>query len=143
MQIRYSTGTAFSLSNALYALNQFPAATKILRRILKTDPAQHIAYNLLALILRAEGRLADSINTAHRAIALHGTEPEYWHTLATSCYYAFRYAEAIQAFERCLELRPNHVETLSSLFYTKQMVCAVQECFLCSLMYSLSVCWLC
>jgi hypothetical protein len=57
-------------------------------------------------------------------VDLAPAESEYWFTLATSHYYAFEYAPCIAAFERCLALRPDYIEALSSMFYTRQMVCS-------------------
>ena len=103
-------------------MHHYTSASKILKRIIKSNPAAHTALHLLGLVMRDEGQTDTAIALMKRAIQYESEEAEYWFTLAVTYYYAFRYTEALPCFQRAVELRPSYKEALGSYFYLKQMV---------------------
>ena len=68
-------------ANALYALNDFAGAEEAYRAVLAADPMMADAWNNLAYALHRQGRTADAISSARRAVALGGGDARYAESL--------------------------------------------------------------
>jgi len=68
------------------------------------------AQHNLALALRSTGELSGALEAAQAASTLDPSQPEIWYNLAVLLDLATRPREAVAAFEKWLELSPDHAE---------------------------------
>jgi hypothetical protein len=67
-----SLGAGIGLANVAYALGDLPGAEAALRRMVERHPDAAVAYNNLAQTLLDEGRGAEALPLAEKAVALGG-----------------------------------------------------------------------
>jgi hypothetical protein len=67
-----SLGAGIGLANMDYALGDLPGAETVLRRMVEQHPEAAVAYNNLAQTLHDEGRDADALPLAEKAVELGG-----------------------------------------------------------------------
>ena len=101
--------------------HDFTTAQQTYRQVLKLDPANSIALNNLADLLRQTGTpdsLKEAEDLASKAIAKSETDPEaynYYDTLARVLLKEGRPADAIAAFEKGNALNPKSLDILIGL----------------------------
>jgi peptidase C39-like protein/tetratricopeptide repeat protein len=71
-----SFGAWMGLGNTRYALKDFAAAERAFRKASEADPKAPQAWNNLAYALAGQGRRADAIAAAERAVALGGEQAD-------------------------------------------------------------------
>jgi Flp pilus assembly protein TadD len=67
-----SLGAGIGLANVDYALGDLKGAESVLRRMVEKHPGQAVAYNNLAQTLFDQGRDAEALPLAERAVELGG-----------------------------------------------------------------------
>ncbi len=99
----------------LRAHSQFSLALELLDRALRFDPAETEAHLQLGWVLKKLGRLPDA-EAAYRAALAGGVDNvELRNNLGNTLLGMQRYAEAVEQFERALEIAPGHPKVSSNL----------------------------
>jgi len=91
---------------AYYAYRDYTRATGAYRRIIEHQPNDATGYGSLALILRRQGRWAESIETIRRAVELDPSNISYQRSQLSTFSYVRRFAEARPVQQRILQLLP-------------------------------------
>lgn len=101
----------------LFQQGKYDGAVEKYLEVLKEDPENHVAYNLLGMAYRfqfnqlgAQKYKDREIEAFRKAIEL---EPDYWvayKNIAASLYYQGRKKEAVPYLEKALQLQPNDPE---------------------------------
>src|SRR5262245_21485892 len=101
-----------ALATALehHQAGRLSAAEQIYRQILTVEPDHVHALHLLGVITYRTGNLAAGIEYIRRAIALKGTVPVFHGNLGNALKSQGNVDEAIAAYRRALELKPDFVE---------------------------------
>lgn len=85
-------------------------AVPLLEAVAVARPESAWAQHNLALALRLTGDLSGALEAAQAASGLDPTRPEIWYNLGVLLDLSTRPREAVAAFEKWLELSPNHAE---------------------------------
>ncbi len=96
------------LARAQLVARRYTAAEAVLDRILAIDPDHRRASDWKALCRAALGEPLAAIDLLHRSVASEPGRPEGWFNLGRILFGLGRHVESIGAFERAIELRPNH-----------------------------------
>lgn len=100
----------FDEALALEAEGKYDAALAKIERVLKLDPAFAEAHNLVGDILVKRCDFDAALVAFRKACALKPDVELYLYDLACALAWTDRYAEARDAFRRCLDLDPGHAE---------------------------------
>lgn len=84
----------------------YPAAERNFRRAMELGPARASVLTNLAGTLLAQGKAADAIGFAERAVQLDGAGADAWFVLGR-CRCEVGDARALECFERAVQLNPN------------------------------------
>ncbi|MEB3233746.1 MAG: sulfotransferase [Leptolyngbyaceae bacterium] len=95
--------------------HQFDQAKYVADSLLETNPNNHGALNLSALVAQQQGDLDNAINQLQKAINIHDSEPIYYSNLGDIYRQSHRYSEAIQASQTALNLKPDYTKALINL----------------------------
>src|SRR5437867_2215028 len=88
------------------------AAEKLCATVLQSDPKHAGACDLLAVVKLLQGKAAEAIELAKRAVALRPGAAEFWNNLG-ACYRAGGDLEAAAtAFGRAAEIQPRYAGAL-------------------------------
>jgi len=83
---------------------QFEQAIAVGEKAIALGPSYDLPYFSLSYIMRHAGRFEESIVLVKKAMRLNPCYPAYYlYTLGTSCSFAGRYEEALEAWKRLLE----------------------------------------
>jgi tetratricopeptide (TPR) repeat protein len=82
------------------------AAEHAARTLLRANPREHVAWNVLAVVALRCGHAAAAVEAAERAHELDRRNPDYLNTLGAVYADAGRYDDALAALRRALRLRP-------------------------------------
>jgi tetratricopeptide (TPR) repeat protein len=109
--------------------DSLPAKEHLARAIVKTDPQAaaglwsriaaaapndpYVVFNLGSVVARFDP--ATAIDLLGRAIALDPKNPDAYNNLGNAFLILGRHAEAMNAYERCLELSPGHPQAAANL----------------------------
>lgn len=109
-------GEADSLPLALarYRGGDHARAVQILRRVLKADPANADAHNLLGAALLAQDKPEDAARAFRQATSLSATASHHYN-LAQALATCGRHSEAAEQCRAALALTPDHAGALSAL----------------------------
>lgn len=97
---------------ALHRQQDFDAAAKIYRAILKTTPEQADALQLLGAIEGQQGRFESAIALLRRAVAAAPDSAIALNNLGNALASVQRHADALACFERSLQLKPDNPKAL-------------------------------
>ena len=106
---------ALQAALARHQAGDLDAAEKMYRDILKKQPKQADAHNLLGVLLHQKGQFAAAIQHTQRACDLDPRFHVPHVNLGNALQAAGRPAEAVAAFRRALALKPAQAEILSNL----------------------------
>jgi TolB-like protein/cytochrome c-type biogenesis protein CcmH/NrfG len=94
---------------AYYAHRDYPRATAAYEKILRLQPNDPTAYGSLGLILRRQGRWADSLANLRRAVELDPANISYNRNLLSTLIHARRFEEAFAQQRRIIALLPGQL----------------------------------
>lgn len=100
---------------AYYHSRNWPAADAACRQILRRNPGDHQAMNLLSIILTHKPDLENAENYVRRAIRLKPNEPAYLSNLGLILKEQEKWEKSFDAFARAAEINPRDDETLYNL----------------------------
>jgi len=83
------------------------AADRDLQRAIALNPSSSRAHQYRSAVLMTMGKFGEAVDSARRARDLDPMSATESTTLGVRLYYAGRYAEAVQQFERTLQSHPN------------------------------------
>ncbi len=98
------------LGLVLLGAGQEEQALPLLEAVAVARPDSAWAQHNLALALRVTGDLSGALEAAQSASSLDPSRPEIWYNLAVLLDLSTRPREAVAAFEKWLELSPDHAE---------------------------------
>jgi tetratricopeptide (TPR) repeat protein len=107
------TSLAWSLSER----NQTERALAVLRDGLALDPKDDILFNMLGYVQALAGDLKAALQANDQYIALRPGDPNPWDTRGDILYLLARHDEALDAYRKVLQLKPDFQDFLS---YRKQ-----------------------
>lgn len=119
-----------------YGHRDYEGAKEIYERLLKAQPNEPQLSNSLSLILRRQGRWAESLEPARRATVLDPANPTYWRNLLATLRAGRRWDEAREAQRRIVALLPgdpNEAYFLAYLPFLARGATAEMEAFLAGL----------
>lgn len=90
-------------------------AERIAQSILRINPKDLLALQVLALSLAMQGRLFDSVHFFTRASKLDSKNPEILSNLGKAQHGAFLFSDAVLTFEKLNKLIPNNPQILTDL----------------------------
>lgn len=90
-------------------------AEKQYREVLRKDPANEFALNLLGVVLIRRERHEDAANYLERARSANATDPETHNNLGLAYSGMHRFPDAIEAFRSSLKLAAKQPQTLNNL----------------------------
>ena len=94
---------------------QLSRAEGIYRQVLKADPNQADALNLLGVLAHQQGRHDVAIEKIGRAISLNPKAPSYFNNFGLACHSLRQFEKAMAAYQCALELAPQNAEVLNNL----------------------------
>ena len=94
---------------------QFAHAEGIYRQVLKADPNQPDALNLLGVLAHQQGRHDVAVEHIGRAISLNPKGTSYYSNFGLACHSLGRLEKAMGAYRCALELAPRNAEVLNNL----------------------------
>lgn len=94
---------------------RFDEAETILRRVIKTSPANIDAHNLLGIILDQNGNTKEAEREYRLALKSNPNAVSPLANLAVLLAKTKREPEAIKTFEKVLQLKPNHPQAITNL----------------------------
>ena len=97
---------------ALHKQQQFDAAARLYRKILKTAPDHFDALHLLGAIEGQNSRFGAALELLRRAVALKPDSANVHNNLGNTYASLQRHAEALSCFERSLVLKPDNPKAL-------------------------------
>ncbi len=106
---------AFDIEGALrtalahHQAGRLDEAKELYRRVLRAEPEQADALNLLGVAVQDGGDAAEAVRLIRRAIAVDGAEAHYYTNLGNALMAAGRLDEAVSAYRRGLALNPGSV----------------------------------
>ncbi|HQU82348.1 MAG TPA: tetratricopeptide repeat protein [Pyrinomonadaceae bacterium] len=95
--------------------NQFDEAEKILRRVIKSAPANSDAHNLLGIVLDQKSNFAEAEKEYRQAVKLNPKAVSPLANLGILLAKTKREKLAAQTFESILKINPNHPQTIINL----------------------------
>ena len=116
--IRQTFPGVLSQAGAALAAQEWPAAERLCRQILRLDPDHAPAIHLLGLASLRGGCAADAVPLLRRALELDPAQPQWWHQLGHCYLDAKRPAEAAECFRKSLRLQPYSAAVLFDLGQT-------------------------
>jgi len=90
----------------------WPGAEREIKRAIEINPNEADSHELLGYYLQAMGRVDEALTVTKRAQELEPLSPIINADLASACYYAGHYDEAISAYRGAKELNPNLIAPL-------------------------------
>ena len=102
-------------AEALLAQGRAGEAEMMLRWLVRQQPREATAWNLLSVVANGTGRAEQALEFATQAIALGASRAEYHFSRGRALKSLQRLDEAVQAYERALQLRPAFAEVHVSL----------------------------
>jgi len=106
------TSTILTMMTAAVKLHQagdLPQAERIYRDVLRIDPRQGDALNLLGLIANQVGKPEEAIALVSQAVAAFPHEPEFHNTLATAYKGVGDVDSAVRHYREVMRLKPDAV----------------------------------
>lgn len=100
---------------ALLQQGRFAEAIPVYESILRREPKNVGAANLLGVALIQTGRLEDAADAIKRALALDPNQGPAHYNLGTTLHSLGRYDEAISHFEQAIRLDPNDAQAQNNL----------------------------
>ncbi len=107
--------TLTALGIALSASGQQDAAASVLEQSLALDPGSPKTLESLGMVDLRRQRLDTARGYLEEALDLNDALPESWNMLAVARFQSGDGPGALQAWERCLQLRPNNWDVLFNL----------------------------
>ena len=102
-------------AEALLAHGDAAEAELMLRWLVKQQPRDAAAWNLLSVVANGTGRPDKAIEFAAQALAIDASRAEFHFSMGRALKSVQRLDEAVQAYERALALRPGFAEVRVSL----------------------------
>ena len=112
--------------------NNAAAAEAALQRVLLIDTEEANALQLLGLIRRAEGRLAEAEQLYRRSLARNPAQPNVHYNLGNLLYHLGRFDDAIAACREAIRQKPNYVDAylrLGHAFQSKGEYAAAEQAY--------------
>jgi tetratricopeptide (TPR) repeat protein len=88
------------------AYNLFDKAEVMLRELQYATPQESYPYNMLGILFRRQGKVAPAIEQYRKAIALDPADAAIFFNLGRALHDMGRKDEAVQTFQKCLEIEP-------------------------------------
>jgi len=105
------------LAWSLWGRNQTERALAVLRDGLALDPKDDILFNMLGWVQAVAGDLKAALQANDQYLALRPGDPNPWDTRGDILYLLARHDEALNAYRKVLQLKPDFIDYLS---YRKQ-----------------------
>jgi tetratricopeptide (TPR) repeat protein len=109
------------IRQALALLDSNPAtAEALLQSALAAEPAQPDALQLLGIVRRGQGRLAEAEELYRRSLAANAAQPHVHHNLGNLLAAQGRFAEAVAAQREAVRQKPTYLEAMLALGQAQQ-----------------------
>jgi tetratricopeptide (TPR) repeat protein len=126
---RSMSGVAGPLQQAiaLYQAGQWDAAESLCTQIRRSDPQQHGAIRLLAVIAAQTQRAPEALELFERLVAVRPDDPQAHLNYANVLRLLGRYDEALGSYEHALRLKPDYVDAHRNLGIVQQDLGRLEE----------------
>jgi tetratricopeptide (TPR) repeat protein len=114
-KVAVSLAKALETVGQLYSAGRMAQAETVCRQILERRPNLPDAYNMLGVIVNAQGDAKQAVNLVSRAIKLNPNIASYYSNLGEIERQRGKLVEAQLALTKALELDPNSAQALSNL----------------------------
>lgn len=106
--------------NAALSLGNFEAAIKYYTEAIALDPKNHVLYSNRSAAFAKDENFTAALEDANQTIVLNPTWSKGYSRKGSALAYLGRHDEAIQAYEKGLELEPGNEQLAAGLAETKK-----------------------